>query len=425
MSPSRWILGTALAVGFLLRFHAAFVAPHPDSNLASTTLGDQILYDDIGWNVASGQGFKVVVNGQIVPSAFITGPLYPLFLASIYVVVGHDVQAVRFVQCLLGVALIWILYELGKHLFSPAVGLLAAVFCAGYPAFIRLGRLEGPAFLMSENLFLPLFCLSILTLVHLTRRPTFFNQVTAGICLGLTTLCRATTLAFPVALLVWLMSLRRWSFLSSLRTAGWVTLAMGLVVAPWTWRNYQVFHRIVPVSTAGGINFWHGNNPFARGGCAIVAPPIPPGVSPQDEVTYEWLTYQAGLDALRKDFKRIPLLIVKKILVFWMPFTNTRTWQVHWAYLFAGPWALIGWWFTRREPFRWLPIIIPAVYLTFLAVVFFGDPRYRVPLEPLLLVLASAGVTTSFLRYHKRSCWSDTSYGSGLEPGRFPGSSPL
>lgn len=390
-------IGFLLILGFLLRLVATFVIPHPESDLTYTTLGDQLRYNDIGWNVASGRGFSKTVEGKAVPTAFVPGPLYPLFLASVYTVVGHDPSVVRFVQCIFGILLIWIVYALGQLLLGRTIGLLAAGLTTGYPGFIRLSRFEGPAFLMTENLFIPLFVLSILALVQVTRSPTVPKQVVAGICLGLAALTRSTMLTFPVAFLIWLVCLRRMTWFSILRITATVTFVMLLIVAPWTWRNYRVFHQIVPVSTMGGNTFWAGNNSFARGGWFWSAAHLPPQLKSvmEDEVTYDRLAYRFGLEELKRDLRRIPLLMIKKALVMWMFFTNTHTWQVDWAYLFIGPWALVGWWSTRRNPALWLPVIIPSAYMTGIAMIFFGEPRYRAPLEPLLLLLASVGLSVA------------------------------
>jgi hypothetical protein len=45
--------------------------------------------------------------------------------------------------------------------------------------------------------------------------------------------------------------------------AGCLFLAsMTAVIAPWTVRNYNVFHQFVLLETKGGVNFWLGNSPY-------------------------------------------------------------------------------------------------------------------------------------------------------------------
>ena len=394
----RVTLGVILGMALLLRLYGAFSALPPEIR------GDAKKYEEIGWNIASGRGFSLTWEGnRILPTAQVVGPLYPLFIALVYKVAGHQPDAVRLLQCFLGVLVCLVLYELGRLLFDSNIGLLVAGFGAVYPLLIRHSYFGGPVFLMTENLFALLLFLSVLALVHVQRYPTFSNQLVAGLCLGLSALTRASILAFPVALFIWLGLLRRWSWLVVLRMVGTVTIWMLLVIAPWTWRNYQVFHQVVPISTLGGSPLWDGNNPLARGGDAPAVPlpkhltGLSPGQSwkyqyPRDEVILDRLCYQASWEALAANPRRVPWLMGKKVLVFWMFFDDSKTRQVNWAFLFAGLFALVGWWSARREPFRWLPVIVPAAYLTLIAMVFLPAPRYRAPVEPLLLILAAAGV---------------------------------
>lgn len=387
-------IGVIMTLALLLRLDAAFRRPPAE---ALALAGDQRRYDEIAWNVASGRGFAQERDGTLVSTAFVVGPLYPLVVAVVYRGAGHHPEAVRGLQCLLGTLLCWILYRMGWRLFDQRIGLLTAGFAAVYPLLIRHSYFGGPAYLVSENLFLPLLALTVLMLVRMTRRPTMIRQIVVGICLGLAALTRTVMLPFPLALFAWLALLRRWSWAAVLRMSAVVTIVMGLTIAPWTYRNYRVFGQLVPVSTQGGLGFWYCNNPLARGGWA--APPLPSelaGDHPEelDELTTNRVGYQAGWAALRADPGRIPMLLVKKVLTFWLPFLDTKTWKVNWAFLLISLLALMGWWRARREPASWLPVLVPCGYLTAISMIFYGDPRLRAPIEPLLLVLAAVGMVS-------------------------------
>jgi hypothetical protein len=45
----------------------------------------------------------------------------------------------------------------------------------------------------------------------------------------------------------------------ALATAATLVFASALTIAPWTLRNAVVFHSFIPVSTMGGLNLWQGN----------------------------------------------------------------------------------------------------------------------------------------------------------------------
>jgi 4-amino-4-deoxy-L-arabinose transferase-like glycosyltransferase len=393
------ILGVILVVAGGLRVYGAFIAPpHEALSLA----GDQRAYDEIGWNLAQGMGFGRVRDGVLRPTASLASPLYPFFVAGVYAVAGHRPEAVRFVQCWLGVGLCWMLYRLGSRLFGREAGLLTSALAAGYPLLVRHSYFGGPAYLLSENLTVPLTALLVWSLVELMRRPTLTRQVAAGVCLGLSILARATWLLFPLALFAWFAALRRWSWGALARMTTVVLLVMGLTLAPWVWRNYHVFHRFVPVSTQGGKIFWTGNNPHARGGWGRQPLPERYRVDQDDEVAYDRAGFQAGWESLWRDPARVPWLLWRKALVFWMYFDETATRRINWPFLVTALWALVGWWLVRRQPACWLPIIVPCAYLTGIALAFYGDPRFRAPLEPLLLLLAAAGLWWALQRLGTR-----------------------
>jgi hypothetical protein len=48
-----------------------------------------------------------------------------------------------------------------------------------------------------------------------------------------------------------------------------------LTVAPWTLRNWVVFHAFVPVSTAGGLNLWQGNAGIPREDVYVLYDAVP------------------------------------------------------------------------------------------------------------------------------------------------------
>ena len=46
-----------------------------------------------------------------------------------------------------------------------------------------------------------------------------------------------------------------------------------IVVTPWTVRNLRVYDRFVLVASEGGVTFWTGNHPLARGEGDLAANP--------------------------------------------------------------------------------------------------------------------------------------------------------
>ena len=104
-----------------------------------------------------------------------------------------------------------------------------------------------------------------------------------------------------------------------------VIFGTGVIVAPWTIRNYFVFHRLIPVSTNDGTNMWIGNNPQANGAFFW---PRDPAANPliqlvtTDEVAAEELGRRLAVDYLIHNPERVLGLLGAK--VFYLYNSNDR-----------------------------------------------------------------------------------------------------
>jgi len=64
--------------------------------------------------------------------------------------------------------------------------------------------------------------------------------------------------------------------------------------------------------------------------------------------------------------------------------------------------SVVGLWASRLSRATRLFLLCPMLYFTMIHAVSVGSLRYRVPVEPLLAVLAAAGVMTIFDRIRRR-----------------------
>jgi 4-amino-4-deoxy-L-arabinose transferase-like glycosyltransferase len=83
----------------------------------------------------------------------------------------------------------------------------------------------------------------------------------AGLLWGLATLTRETLLYFTPVAALWLLWRRP---KDAPRRAALFMIAVVTVIAPWTYRNYVVSHAFVPIGTAGALNLWQGNTDLPR-----------------------------------------------------------------------------------------------------------------------------------------------------------------
>jgi len=202
--------------------------------------------------LAEGRGF---VANSFVP------PGYPFFLGAVFRVWGADYQIARLIQCVLGAWTCLLLYGLGRRLVNERVGLIAAAALAIYlPQIYLAGVLYSECFVT---------CTALLTLWLAVALPGWrwplVGAFVTGLALGYTTLTRSSFLIWwPVIGLVWLATGRR-QWRQRVVWSGLLTMGFLTMLTPWTIRNWGVYGRLIPVSSGFPAMLWRANNLLARG----------------------------------------------------------------------------------------------------------------------------------------------------------------
>ncbi len=369
--------------------------------LYATTIEKSYLSVDSGsWNHLA----LAIMQGEPYDSVY-RGPLYPLFLAGLYSLFGCDVIVVRIAQSVLGALTCLIVYHIGRKVFHPGVGVLSAILVCFYPYFIHM---TGD--IMSETLFTFLICLSILMLLLYQEKPSFKYSALTGICVGLTLLCKGTFLPFFLLSLLWLLAVPGLKPKLKIRMVGQLLLFVSLTLSPWMIRNYRHYNKIVVLGLSGGA-LWIANNPQA-----MKIETLPEINNDKLDISFTWFDperYQTILKmppleadrTFRKEAKNYIFsnpgefahLVFKRFLHYWRlyPIVATRRNKII-AMLTSG-WIL---------PLGWLGIIISfgnyrrktillislLASFTLVHVVFLATIRYRVPIDPIVIIFCSFAV---------------------------------
>jgi peptidoglycan/LPS O-acetylase OafA/YrhL len=199
---------------------------------------------------------------------------------------------------------------------------------------------------------------------------------------------------------VWLACNRR-ARRSVERAALFLVTAL-VVVAPWTYRNWRVFHAFVPVSTAGGLALFQGNARLTRQEVYDLYDAV------QGRIEQYHYAQRMGLEAIRE---RQPGWLFEKIAeqmpMFWEAESMAVIHVKRGAYGPASPqaarWTALVMLFPylvalilfipgiallapRRGIFL---LVLFLVYYNALHVVTHGFNRYRLPIMPVVFLLAS------------------------------------
>ena len=361
-------------------------------------------------------GVSLATAGTYPPTGFaepggasaLRPPAYPYLVGAVYEVAGVKVNAARLAGVLLGTLSVLLVYAIGLRLFGRRSGLWAAGAAAVFPPLVWLS-----ASLLSENLFVPLVLGAVLLLLSLRERPRVAVAVALGFVLALAALTRSNGALLLVAAVVALVPLRRPAVVVAVLAAFAVTLV------PWTVRNLDALDAFRPLGTQGGYTLagqW--NEEAARNDDFQAAWRVPeqvpafaglfrrPGVTEAEvdgslrrravdfaRANPRHVTDAIGLNALRM-FEIGPghafvsgvahreMGIAKP----WRPVVQVSVWLLVVA-------AAVGAWRLRRLEPLWL-WLFPALLLV-AVVPLLGSPRYRAPVDPFLLLLATGGLAAT------------------------------
>ena len=369
-----------------LALRVAFLVLEP----ATHFVGDEKTWTDGALIVASPRvGFSPVGNHLIFYP-----PVYSYFLAALYALTG-SFEAARWAQVAVSVLLVPAVGRAGMRAFSPSVGMWAAAVAAFYPELVWFS-----AHFWSETVFMVLLWWGIERLLAADESGARVATA-AGILWGFATLTRETVLYYAPVAAAWL-AWRRGG--AGRRRATAFLAVVILVVAPWTYRNWVAFHAFVPVSTAGGQNLFQGNALIERDETYEMVHAV------QGKVEQYRYAMRRGLEAIRD---RQPWWILEKLRdempLFWEADSLVLVHIKRGAYGAVPPAVAVAVAVVVLAPYLAVLALFalglaglrdtrPAwllggflVYYNLLHVVTHGFARYRLPVMPVVFLIAGVG----------------------------------
>ena len=365
----------------------------PVTPAAIDRLPDQREYLSLAESVLAGRGLQMFDArfGQTV-WAYRT-PGYPLLVAAC----DASPRAVRAVQAIVDTSTVLAVYLLARRLArgESAAPPMAASLVAVNPFLIYFSGL-----ILGETVFTA-------TLVWGTYLAVSRRAVAAGVVLTAGVLVRPSGLLL-VPILVgaavnspvnttgvgpydW------WRFLRAASTAA-VILCVGLL--PWAWRNDARLGRWVWTTTNGGITLYDGFNPAATGGSDqrfVTADPTLQPIIREGEVARSADLQRRAAQWAGATLNRLPALTLRKIARTWSPVPLSgefgRPLYVLVSAAYAVPFdglVLVGLFRRGLSRRAKVMLLLPAAYFTAVHAMTVGSLRYRVPVEPLLAVVAGS-----------------------------------
>jgi hypothetical protein len=413
-----YLAGLAL-LGLGVRLGYAFALP------ASHGAGDDVWYHTVANGLADGRGFTdpfvslgphgqrlLGTAGERIPTAFHL-PLFPALLA-----VGSELgldsyRAHQVIGCLLGAGTVAVAGLVGRRLAGERAGLFTAGAAALY-----LPLAVNDAVLRSESLYGLLIATTMLLVLRLRESPTAWRAAALGAALGLAALTRseALILALLLAPLLWRAGGRR------ARNLLVAAAAIAVVVLPWCVRNTVVFDRPVGLTTGAGSivaganidTTYHGRLLGAWDPLGLYRTPAGRTVRRNEAVQSARWRGDAE-DYVGDHLGRVPVVIAARVGRTWSIYPlapaakvrfasdyyshlHTAEYFVLLAYVVALALAVVGGVALRRSGGPLWLLVAPAVLVTLISVIGYGDTRFRQAADVSIAILAGLGANALLTR---------------------------
>jgi hypothetical protein len=404
----RWLAAILVLAAALRIVWVAYAAREPQG------VHDPIFYHGYARSIAAGIGYQL-------PDGYTAYyPIgYPAVLGVVFALVTHTPipdnleLTAGYLQVFLGVATVALAYEVGRRLFSPAVGLLTGVWIAVFPNLIY-----HTATYLTETLFNLIVMAALAVLLWSPWRdgpPGWARIAVFGALVGGSALVRPISLLFlPLLPIAWLVAGGDWR--RAAQYTGIAAVMTAAVILPWTVRNVIVMDAPVIISTNLGDNLCMGHYPGARGHFAL-----PEHCFPEDEyagLSREEFEVRRNDDNTRRairfavDHPVVELKLLSRKAYYTWEHDHDGLWAVEsygddpfiddglrtalervadvffYVTISLGGLGLVGlvlpWGDGRRIFF-----LLALLSLAGIPLVFFGDARFHVPAVPLLALSAA------------------------------------
>jgi 4-amino-4-deoxy-L-arabinose transferase-like glycosyltransferase len=363
----------------------------------------------IAYSIASGKGFSSPFQRDTGPTAWLA-PVYPYLLAGIFKLFGiytlPSFFAALSLNILFSAGTCVPIFYAGKRVAGLGVASAAAWLWALFPNAIIIPF----EWIWDTSLSALLVAVLLWATFELAESRRLLDWSLYGLLWGLTLLTNpAVALLLPV-FLAWAAYRTRGhnraanSFLRPLLAAGVAVLCC----TPWTVRNYVQFHKFIPLRSNFAFELYIGNNENYDDQHRLR-----PGAITQDREIRRYL--HMGETAFMEEEKTKALafivahprieawLIAQRFVDFWTgtatPLAAFRQADSLWLFLillcndaaplcaFLGIIVLVATKNVYALPVVSVPILFPLLYY-----VTHTSLRYRHPIDPIVLLLASIGV---------------------------------
>ncbi len=357
----------------------------------------------IGSALASGRGFSNPFGPATGPTAW-EPPLYPYLIAAVFQLFGIYTKASAVALLTLNSAFSSLtcvpIFLVARRVFSEKVAAGSAWAWALLPNVMFWCTRA----VWETSLSALLFTLAFWFALTLEDRDGLRPWAQFGLFWGLIALTSTSLLSFLPAAGLWAWYHRAKRGKRSFAGVLLAAVIFFVCIAPWLLRNHREFGKFIFIRDNFGAELRLGNGPGADGTWMEYLHPTQNTFAMQQyesmgELAYVQMRKRQAVEYIKQDYGRFLVLCIKRFVYFWAgpPKATQPPWmsQVKNS-LFLASSVLTFWGLGRALRQKrsgsglmfWMILLYPAIYYAV-----FPNPRYRVPIEPVMTVLCVFVIT--------------------------------
>ncbi|MBI4379447.1 MAG: glycosyltransferase family 39 protein [Nitrospinae bacterium] len=363
-------------------------------------------YIAIAENLTNGKGFSLDGNEP----TFHRAPFLPYFLSLLLLTSKNNWHLIAsaaniLISSITGV----VVYFTSMRIINDGkIAIISSLLFAINPVSIFWS-----GFILTEPFFLLFFTLSILYLLKAADGQKMRDFVICGVLIGFSALTRPVILGVIPFIALWVLIFKNRSFaeqgiVPQLMKFTMTGIFFVLTILPWTIRNYVNSGEIIPITSEGHGNLIQGltEDPKTLEQTPIFTPEEINNMEHLNDWEYRGVERERVIQYVLSHPRDVLRLMIKKVFMFWslIPEVNStelrsdffiKLLMVLWAtysgviYIFA----IVGF-FSVKGRNNIMLIIFIMISFTIMHMFFLVVPekRFRLPLEPYLVILAAAGL---------------------------------
>ena len=392
-SNTRNHLLILLFIALLIRVGAAFYLGNEVSGLSGAH--DEISYSMLGWRYASGHGMTFPENWYPWIEADAPQSYYSyaisLFIAGIYSLFGYMPLAARLIMAIQSTLIVLMIYLIAERLFNKQVAILSGIIATGYAYLVFYG-----VTLVTETPFTLalLIALYICIKIRTGESSGVGTWLLLGFVLAIAVLLRMAVVFFIPVLLLWLLTEKE-----SRKKLPMIVIPIAMIaiaVLPLTIRNYMLWERFLLLEAQFGHVLWNGNHLGHQGNFhPFRVFDIPADVlALKNDVDITNTLLRMGIQGIfdnPMNFIQLTASRLREFFLFWPTVQSTLEANILRVLSFGliFPFAVVGVLANLRRIRELAPVYLFIIMHIGIYAVTWTMIRYRIPIDPLLIMFAS------------------------------------